>query len=234
LSEKPVPVAKPLTETKPAPPSPAPKPAHAEPKPPVAAATPKAPPKAEAKQAAPPPPPAPKPAAHPAGGNDYGPVAEGETLSGIARATKPDDKSSVNQMMLALLKANPNAFYQDNINALKRGSILRIPSSDEIRAKGTLREAAEQVHSQNEVWTTGRAAISKPTLVAHTGATTKTTTEPAAKPASRCETGEAGASGAGAAECRKERHLNGSRRPLAETGRKMPGQGRTGPDQGKR
>jgi pilus assembly protein FimV len=179
LAEKPVPIAKPLTETKPAPPPP--KPARAEPKPPVAAATPKAPPKAEAKPAAPPP--APKPATHPAGGNDYGPVAEGETLSGIARATKPDDKSSVNQMMLALLKANPNAFYQDNINALKRGSILRIPSGDDMRASGTLREAAEQVHSQNEAWTTGRAAISKPTLVAHTGATTKTTTEPAAKPA---------------------------------------------------
>ena len=183
LAEKPVAVAKPLTETKPAPPPPAPKPARAEPKPPVAAATPKAPPKAEAKPAAPPPPPAPKPVAHPAGNNDYGPVAEGETLSGIARATKPDDKSSVNQMMLALLKANPNAFYQDNINALKRGSILRIPSSDDMRASGTLREAAEQVHNQNEAWTTGRAAVSKPTLVAHTGATTKTTTEPAAKPA---------------------------------------------------
>jgi len=180
LAEKPVPIAKPLTETKPAPPPP--KPARAEAKPPVAAATPKAPPKAEAKPAAPPPSP-PKPAAHPAGGNDYGPVAEGETLSGIARATKPDDKTSVNQMMLALLKANPNAFYQDNINALKRGSILRIPGSDDMRASGTLREAAEQVHSQNEAWTTGRAAISKPTLVAHTGATTKTTTEPAAKPA---------------------------------------------------
>ncbi len=180
LAEKPVPVARPLTETKPAPP-PAAKPAHAEPKPPVAAATPKAPPKAEAKPA--PPPPAPKPAAHPAGNNDYGPVAEGETLSGIARATKPDDKTSVNQMMLALLKANPNAFYQDNINALKRGSILRIPGSDDVRASGTLREAAEQVHSQNEAWTTGRAAVSKPTLVAHTGATTKTTAEPAAKPA---------------------------------------------------
>jgi pilus assembly protein FimV len=181
LAEKPVPVARPLTETKPAPAAPAPKPARAEPKPPVAAATPKAPPKAEAKPA--PPPPAPKPVSHPTGNNDYGPVAEGETLSGIARATKPDDKSSVNQMMLALLKANPKAFYQDNINALKRGSILRIPSSDDLHANGTLREAAEQVHSQNEAWTTGRAAVSKPTLVAHTGATTKTTTEPTAKPA---------------------------------------------------
>jgi pilus assembly protein FimV len=180
LAEKPVPVARPLTETKPAPPPVAPKQARAEPKPPVAAAAPKAPPKAEAKPAAPPP--TPKPAAHQAASNDYGPVAEGETLSGIARATKPDDKSSVNQMMLALLKANPNAFYQDNINALKRGSILRIPSSDDLRASGTLRDAAEQVHSQNEAWTTGRAAVSKPTLVAHTGATTKTTTEPAAKP----------------------------------------------------
>jgi pilus assembly protein FimV len=180
LSEKPVPVARPLTETRPE--SPPPKPVRAEPKPPVAAAMPKPALKPQARTAPPPPPPAPpapKPAAHPAGGNDYGPVAEGETLSEIARATKPDDKASVDQMMLALLKANPKAFYQDNINALKRGSILRIPTGDELHAAATLREAAEQVHNQNEAWS-GRAPVSKPTLVAHAGAKPA---EAAAKPA---------------------------------------------------
>ena len=35
---------------------------------------------------------------------------------------------------LALLQANPNAFYKDNINALKRGAILRIPSHDDVKA----------------------------------------------------------------------------------------------------
>jgi pilus assembly protein FimV len=184
LAEKPVPVARPLTETKPEPAPPPAKSVRAEPRPPVAAAAPKPALKQQAKTAPPPPPPAapaPKPAAHPASSNDYGPVAEGETLSEIARATKPDDKASVDQMMLALLKANPRAFYQDNINALKRGAILRIPNNDELHANATLREAAEQVHSQNEAWT-GRAPVSKPTLVARAGAATKPA-QPAATPA---------------------------------------------------
>jgi pilus assembly protein FimV len=165
VAEKPVAAATPLAEPKPAPP---PKPAHAEPKPPAVAAAPKPAPKA-----APAPPPSPKPAAQPAAtGNDYGPVAQGETLSEIARATRPDQKTSIDQMMLALLKANPKAFYQDNINALKRGSILRIPSGDDLKATGTLREAAEQVRSQNAAWT-GKASVAAPTLVAKTGTTAR-------------------------------------------------------------
>lgn len=207
VAEKPAPTPQPLAESK-APP----KPARPEPKPPVAA-SPQKPPKA-----APPPAAAaaaPKPAAPAASGNDYGPVAQGETLSEIARATRPDEKTSVNQMMLALLKANPKAFYQDNINALKRGAILRIPGGDDVRASGTVREAAAQVHSQNEAWMS-RAPVSAPTLVAHTGGPAKSTTETAApsKPAKsdagtpqerlalvppRAGKGDAGADRAGAA-----------------------------------
>ncbi|HSJ42553.1 MAG TPA: FimV/HubP family polar landmark protein, partial [Xanthobacteraceae bacterium] len=174
VAEKPAAATQPLAEPKPAPP---PKAARPEAKPPVAAA-PQKPPKA-----APPPPapaPPPKPAAQAAAGNDYGPVAQGETLSEIARATRPDEKTNINQMMLALLKANPKAFYQDNINALKRGAILRIPNSDDIRATGAIHEAVAQVHSQNEAWTS-KAPVTAPTLVAHTG--TPATAAPT-KPAS--------------------------------------------------
>ncbi len=110
-------------------------------------------------------------AAHPAGANDYGPVAQGETLSEIARATRPDEATNFNKMMLALLKANPNAFYKDNINALKRGAILRIPTPDEIKATGSLSEVAAAVHSQNAAWAAGSVS-SKPTLLADTGAST--------------------------------------------------------------
>jgi len=161
VTEKPAAAPQPLAQPKPAPP---PKAASPEPKPPVAAAP---------KKTAPPPPaPAPaappKPAAPSAAANDYGPVAQGETLSEIARATRPDEKTNINQMMLALLKANPKAFYQDNINALKRGAILRIPNSDDIRAAGAIHEAVAQVHSQNEAWSS-KVPVTSPTLVAHTG-----------------------------------------------------------------
>lgn len=175
VAEKPAAAAQPLAEPK----APPPKPARPEPKPPVAAA-PQKPPKA-APPPAPAPTPAPKPAAQATAGNDYGPVAEGETLSEIARATRPDEKTNINQMMLALLKANPKAFYQDNINALKRGAILRMPTSDDIRASGAIREAVAQVHSQNEAWAS-KAPVTAPTLVAHTGGPA-TGTSPASKPA---------------------------------------------------
>ncbi len=109
-----------------------------------------------------------------AGAGDYVPVAEGETLSEVARATRPEDTTNLNQMMLALLKANPNAFYKDNINALKRGAILRIPSNDEIKATGSAAAVAAAVHDQNEAWS-GNAAVAKPTVVASTGAPKSTT-----------------------------------------------------------
>lgn len=101
-----------------------------------------------------------------AASGEYGPVAAGETLSEVAAATRPDESVSVNQVMIALLRANPNAFYRDNINSLKRGAIMRVPSADEIRAAGNAAAAAAEVRNQNEAARGGAAA---PTLVADTG-----------------------------------------------------------------
>ncbi|MEP6510540.1 MAG: FimV/HubP family polar landmark protein, partial [Dokdonella sp.] len=100
---------------------------------------------------------------------EYGPVAAGETLSGIAREAQAGSGVSVDQMMLALLKNNPNAFYKSNINALKRGAILRVPSADEVKAVASASAAAAQVHAQIEDWRGGRAS---PTLVADANART--------------------------------------------------------------
>ncbi len=114
------------------------------------------------------------PAARSVSGNEYGPVAAGETLGEIARSTRPDDAISVNQMMLALLKNNPNAFFKENINALKRGAVLRIPSAEEIAASGSAREAAAAVRSQIDDW---RGTMSSsPTLVADTTSAASTRT----------------------------------------------------------
>ncbi|MGA8277352.1 MAG: FimV/HubP family polar landmark protein [Rhodanobacteraceae bacterium] len=98
--------------------------------------------------------------------DQYGPVAAGETLSGIIRKTG-GDSTDVNRMMLAMLKANPDAFFGDNINNLKRGAILRIPAASEIAAVGSAAEAAAQVRAQVEQWRA--AATPHPTLVAETG-----------------------------------------------------------------
>jgi pilus assembly protein FimV len=129
-----------------------------------------------------PPKPKPTPAPHAAAAGEYGPVADGETLTEIARSTRPDDATNLNEMMLALLKNNPNAFYKDNINALKRGAILRIPSRDEIKANGPLAEAAAAVHEQNQAWS-NKTPVAKPTVVSKTGAPKQAPQPPAAKPA---------------------------------------------------
>ncbi|MBX3689029.1 FimV/HubP family polar landmark protein [Dokdonella sp.] len=110
---------------------------------------------------------APAPARAMAAG-DYGPTQAGETLSSVAAKMRGGD-ADLNQMMLALLKHNPDAFYRDNINALKRGVILRAPSEDEIKAIGAASEAARQVHAQIEDWR-GMTA-STPRVAADTAAT---------------------------------------------------------------
>jgi len=152
----------PVAAPRPAPaPAPAPRPAP----PPVAAPAPAAPP--VAKEAAPPPAPKPAPApravAPSAAAGEYGPVKKGETLSSIAGDL--DAGGDLNQVMLALLKANPKAFYRDNVNALKSGAVLRIPSAEEVAAAGSVRAAASAIRAQNESW----RDAAKPTQVNQAG-----------------------------------------------------------------
>ncbi|HEY4291994.1 FimV/HubP family polar landmark protein [Luteibacter sp.] len=94
---------------------------------------------------------APRPAPAAAGGT-YGPVQRGQTLSSIARDHVSG--ADMNQMLVALQKANPDAFYRDNMNALKTGAILRIPSADEMQARSSA-EALAEVRRQNESWQAG-------------------------------------------------------------------------------
>ena len=79
------------------------------------------------------------PTAPPAGGSaeggDYGPVAPQETLWSIAYKLRPDPATiTMDQMQVAIFNANPKAFHGGSIRGLMKGSMLRIPSADEIRA----------------------------------------------------------------------------------------------------
>jgi len=83
-------------------------------------------------------------------GSIYGPVKRNDTLWAIAGQSVGDSTSvSRNQMMLAIYAANPEAF-SGNINRLKAGMILRVPSADEVALGG--REATAEVRRQNEQW----------------------------------------------------------------------------------
>lgn len=57
----------------------------------------------------------------------YGPVQQGETLWPIAQRLKPNGIST-QQMAMALLRANPQAFVDNDINRLRAGSTLTIPA----------------------------------------------------------------------------------------------------------
>ncbi|MCA1780091.1 MAG: hypothetical protein LC637_12120, partial [Xanthomonadaceae bacterium] len=63
----------------------------------------------------------------------YGPVESGETLWSIARETLPADDLSMDQMMVAIVELNPNAFRNGNIHQLLRGAQLDLPDAERVR-----------------------------------------------------------------------------------------------------
>ncbi len=73
-------------------------------------------------------------------------VQRGDTLGKIAQQTKPP-AASLDQMLVSLFRANPDAFVSKNMNILRAGSTLRIPAESETLATGVAdsrREVAAQ------------------------------------------------------------------------------------------
>lgn len=105
------------------------------------------------------------------GGERYGPVQRNDTLWRIAERVRPDASLDMNQVMLAIYRANPEAF-SGNINRLRAGAILRLPSADEMRSIGRA-EALAEVRRQNESWRSGsrRAEEARLRLVPPAGET---------------------------------------------------------------
>lgn len=84
-------------------------------------------------------------------------VQRNDTLWEIATSNRPSDVS-VQQMMIALLRANQNAFVDNNANRLKAGAILRMPSDSELRSVGR-GEAIAEMTEQNRLWQQYRNAF---------------------------------------------------------------------------
>ena len=80
----------------------------------------------------------------------YGPTAKNDTLWAIAKAMAPDG-ISVNQMMLALLRDNPDAFDSNNINTLKEGVVLRIKDRNSLHQLSRS-DANQQAMEQSQNW----------------------------------------------------------------------------------
>ena len=78
-------------------------------------------------------------------------VQAGETAWSLADSMRPDQSVSVQQMMLALLRINPEVFINGNVNGLKKGYILRIPDRSEVTSISQ-EEAKAIVGEQNALW----------------------------------------------------------------------------------
>jgi pilus assembly protein FimV len=89
-------------------------------------------------------------------GPEYGPVQRNETLWAIAQRVRPDESLSTNQVMIALFRANPNAF-DGNINRLRAGVVMRVPSRQEMAAASAA-EATAEVRRHTQEWRQAAAA----------------------------------------------------------------------------
>ncbi len=93
-------------------------------------------------------------------GADYAPVREvpgdgvlttGQTLWRIAERYRPAQDIKLNQYMLAIQQANPDAFINENINLLKAGYRLQMPDAEAARQL-TAAQAAAEVAAQTASW----------------------------------------------------------------------------------
>ncbi|KGE51911.1 FimV/HubP family polar landmark protein [Xanthomonas axonopodis pv. vasculorum] len=111
-------------------------------------------------------------------------VRAGQTLSEIAAVVARSSGHSLDQTMLALLRTNPDAFINGNINRLKQGAVLRTPQEDALAQVGAA-EAAVMVREQAAQWRQARSAVPQP---AEAGASAAATPPPAT-PASEAGNG---------------------------------------------
>jgi pilus assembly protein FimV len=75
-------------------------------------------------------------------------VKTGDTAGKIAANTKPAGVS-LDQMLVALLRANPDAFVHSNINRIRSGAVLDVPSTEQAQALSAA-EATQTVIAQSK------------------------------------------------------------------------------------
>lgn len=88
----------------------------------------------------------------------------GDTLNSIAKDVQVEGVS-LDQMLVGLFEANKNAFVDGNMNRLKVGQIIKVPSKEALTAIGTQQARKEvKVHSAN--WNAYRNNLAGNVLVA--------------------------------------------------------------------
>jgi pilus assembly protein FimV len=91
------------------------------------------------------------------GADTYGPVERGDTLNKIASQVKPSNVS-LEQMLVALYRENQSAFVNNNMNRLKTGQILKVPSAPDIE-KIAVKEANQEYRTHVADWNAYRGQL---------------------------------------------------------------------------
>ncbi len=125
-------------------------------------------------------------AASAAGALDYGISSAQDTAWSVARKLRPDESVSVQQVLMALLKSNPDAFEGGNVNRLKAGYVLRIDDPSLLTAMSQ-EQAVHAVAEQNAAWDALKARLAaapaKQTLIASDRMAAQDASAHVAKPA---------------------------------------------------
>ena len=83
----------------------------------------------------------------------YGPMVFGDTITTVAQRLRVDDRYTNQQVMMALFERNKAKFAQDNINLIKAGTYLDVPSAKEVE-QITPQQALAELKQHNEKWRT--------------------------------------------------------------------------------
>ncbi|WP_422614270.1 FimV/HubP family polar landmark protein [Aromatoleum evansii] len=89
----------------------------------------------------------PAPAVAQTAGGERHEIKKGDTLHRIAEANRPEG-ASLDQMLIALFRENPDAFEGNNINRLRTGSIVTVPSDARVREIDPV-QARREVQAQS-------------------------------------------------------------------------------------
>ena len=84
-------------------------------------------------------------------------VEQGDIMLRIAEQFRPRGVD-INQAMLAIMRYNPEAFIQENVNLVRKGQVLRIPDEEAMRALSN-GDALAEIQGQNALWREYRAQL---------------------------------------------------------------------------
>ena len=94
-----------------------------------------------------------------AASKEYGPIERGETLGKIARSVMQEDVT-LEQMLVALYRTNPDAFIRKNLNLVRTGKILRVPDKDEV-ARISRSNAVQEYRTHVSDWNAYRQKLAE-------------------------------------------------------------------------